>query len=54
MGIIDRIRSVILSKTIDSKHRTIGVEEECIIYDKKNLLINSLLDNIFYLAVLFK
>ncbi len=36
MGIIDRIRSVILSKTIDSKHRTIGVEEECIIYDKKN------------------
>ena len=36
MGLKDNIRSIIMSKTIDSKNRTIGIEEECIIYDKSD------------------
>jgi len=36
MGLKDKIRSIIMSKTIDSKNRTIGIEEECIIYDKSD------------------
>ena len=36
MELKDKIRSLIMSKTVDSEYRTIGIEEECIIYDDKN------------------
>ena len=36
MKLKDRIRSIIMSKTVASEHRTIGIEEECIIYDEQN------------------
>jgi len=36
MGLKDRIRSLIMSKTVAPKYRTIGIEEECIIYDEEN------------------
>ena len=36
MKIHDKIRAVILSNLVATKHQTIGIEEECILYTKEN------------------